>query len=314
LRLAQAGDCVAAVPKLERAEKLYHSAIVASRLGECDVSIGRLVEGTEILRKVVREPQAAEPTPAMAKALERAQRALDAAKPRIAGLTVKVAAVQDMNVKIDGAVVPAALVDTEVPTDPGEHSVEVSAPGFLKSSTRVKVGEGEKKSVTLTLTRDPNAIAPSVAPDAAEHSALAHSPSNTAARPVVALEPSSPPPRAPNHTAAYVSLGIGAVGLATGGVLGVLTLNRHKTLESECPKDSCPTDKQAELASAKKLGNLSTIAFGVGGAGVVLGTVLLFTGSSSADHAAAAPQSRFAGISRARFGVGPGQVLVDGEF
>src|SRR6478752_3743673 len=73
LKLAQANNCVEAVPKLERAEKLYHSTMVATRLGECYVNVGRLVEGTEILRKVLREPQPGEPTPALSKALERAQ-------------------------------------------------------------------------------------------------------------------------------------------------------------------------------------------------------------------------------------------------
>src|SRR6478736_303751 len=58
LKLAQANNCADAVPKLERAEKLYHSTMVATRLGECYVSVGRLVEGTEILRKALREPQA----------------------------------------------------------------------------------------------------------------------------------------------------------------------------------------------------------------------------------------------------------------
>ena len=52
LKLAQAGKCEEAIPKLERAEKLHHSAIVLSRLGECHVSEGKLVEGTEMLRKV----------------------------------------------------------------------------------------------------------------------------------------------------------------------------------------------------------------------------------------------------------------------
>src|SRR6478609_1201331 len=157
LKLAQANNCVEAVPKLERAEKLYHSAVVASRLGECYVNVGRLVEGTEILRKVLREPQPGEPTPALSKALERAQKVLDAAKPRIAGLTIKVAAVQEMSVKVDGTLVPGALIDTEIPVDPGDHAVEVAAPGFIKSGSRVTVAEGEKKSVTLTLARDPNA-------------------------------------------------------------------------------------------------------------------------------------------------------------
>src|SRR5437868_14590708 len=63
LRLAQANNCAEAVPKLERAEKLYHSSVVSIRLGECYVSVGRLVEGTELLRKALREPQPSEPTP-----------------------------------------------------------------------------------------------------------------------------------------------------------------------------------------------------------------------------------------------------------
>src|SRR6478736_3088395 len=125
LKLAQSGDCTGAIPKLERAEKLHHAPVVASRLGECYVSAGRLVEGTEVLRKVLREPAPADATPAYSKAMERAQHALDVAKPRIGGLTVKVAAVQDMLIKVDGNAVPGALVDAEIPADPGEHSIEV---------------------------------------------------------------------------------------------------------------------------------------------------------------------------------------------
>jgi hypothetical protein len=316
LKLAQAGDCAAAVPKLERAEKLYHATVVASRLGECYVSLGRLVEGTEILRKVLREPQSADATPAATKALDRAQRALDAAKPRIAGLTVKVAAVQDITVKIDGTLVPSALVETEIPTDPGEHSIDVNAPGFLKSSTHIKVSDAEKKTVTLTLTRDPNALV-AVVPAAEVAARQPGSSAATGLKPPAAEVPdrSVPAPTAANRTPAYVALGIGAAALATGGVLGVLTLKQHKALQDQCPNDVCPPDTQADLSSAKQLGNFSTIAFGVGGAGVVLGTVLLFTvGSSSADHAQAAPKSRFAGITRARVAVAPGQITLDGDF
>ncbi|HYJ07849.1 MAG TPA: hypothetical protein VEX18_02545, partial [Polyangiaceae bacterium] len=158
LKLAQAGNCGEAVAKLERAEKLYHSAVVASRLGECYVSQGRLVEGTEILRKVLREPLPADPQPNLLKALEKAQRTLDIARPRIAGLTIKVAAVEQLSVKVDGNPLAVALLETEIPSDPGEHSIEASAPGFLKVATRVSVTDAEKKTVTLTLTRDPNAV------------------------------------------------------------------------------------------------------------------------------------------------------------
>jgi hypothetical protein len=313
LKLAQANNCVEAVPKLERAEKLYHSTFVAIRLGECYVSVGKLVEGTELLRKSLREPQPTEPTPALAKALERAQKTVDLAKPRIAGLTVKVAAAQDMVVKIDGVVVPSALVDTEVPTDPGEHSVEVTAPGFLKSGTRLSMGEGEKKSVTLTLTRDPNAVsASSVDPSEARPT------EPTAPAPAAPPSVSAPPPaveRAPNLTGAYVAWGLGAAALATGGVLGVLTMQKHSDLEGDCESGVCPVERQGDLDSAKTLGNFSTIAFGVGAAGAVLGTVLFFTaGPSSSDRAAGTPERRFVGLTRPRVAVGPAQLRIEADF
>jgi hypothetical protein len=317
LKLAQANNCAEAVPKLERAEKLYHSTVVASRLGECLVSVGRLVEGTEILRKVLREPQSGQPTPALTKALERAQRTLEAATPRIAGLTIKVAAVQDMRIKLDGNVVPSALFDSELPTDPGEHSVEVTAPGFLKSTLRLSVSEGEKKSATLTLARDPNAPTTPVATEQpASTSAAAASP--TSAAPPSASAPAGPTPtpaRAPNRTAAYVSLGFGAAGLAAGGVLGFLTMQQHKDLKADCPNNVCSQAVQSDIDSAKRLGNMSTIAFGVGGAGLVLGTVLFFTaGPSNADHASGAPRPRFAGLSSPRVAVGPTSIELGADF
>jgi len=317
LKLAQANNCADAVPKLERAEKLYHSAVVAGRLGECYVSVGRLVEGTEVLRKVLREPQAADATPALTKAMDRAQRVLDAAKPRIAGLTIKVAAVADVRVKIDGNVLQSALVDSEVPTDPGEHSIEVSAPGFLRSGSRITLAEGEKKSVSLTLTRDPNAV---VAPAPAGDAGATHPTSSSPARdqpsaPALAAQPNAPTNREPNRTGAYVSLGIGAAGLAAGGVLGLLTMQQHTDLQGRCPNDVCTPTEQQDLDSAKQLGNFSTIAFGVGGAGLVLGAVLFFTaGSSEADHANAAPKRKFAGLSHPRIGIGPTQIELGADF
>jgi hypothetical protein len=317
LKLAQANNCADAMPKLERAEKLYHSAVVASRLGECYVSIGHLVEGTEILRKVLREPLPAEPPAALLKALDRAQRTLDTAKPRIAGLSVKVASVQNMSVKIDGTALPSALVDTEIPTDPGEHSIEVFAPGFMKSGTRISVGDGEKKTVTLTLSRDPNAAVLPAAAAAVPTAGKVGSDSSasTASNSTVASSSSAPAERAPNRTAAYISLGFGAAGLVAGGVLGLLTIKKHQDLQSQCPNNVCGRDQQHAFDSAKRFGNLATIAFGVGGAGLLLGSVLFFTASpNNADHASNAVKARFAGLSALRVAVGPGQIRLGADF
>jgi hypothetical protein len=274
-----------------------------------------LVEGTEVLRKVLREPQPADAPPALTKALDRAQKTLDAATPRIAALTIRIAAVQDMRVKLDGNVVPSALLDSEVPADPGEHNIEVTAPGFLKSASRVSVSEGEKRSVSLTLARDPNAAVaapPATAPISRADPVAASGPSRSAP---VAEGPRAVPASAPNRTAAYVSLGFGVAGMATGGVLGYLTLTQKTSLQDQCPGGVCSPDQQEDLDSAKRTGTLSTIAFGVGGVGLVLGTVLFFTAAPHhEDQARATPKPRFAGLSQPRVAIGPTRVELSADF
>lgn len=320
LKLAQAGNCAGAVPKLERAEKLYHSPVVASRLGECYVSLGRLVEGTEVLRKVLREPVSGDKTPALTKALERAQQALDAAAPHIAALTIKVPAVSDMNVHIDGQSVPSALIDTEVPIDPGDHVVEVAAPGFTSATSRVHVGDGEKKSVTLTLARDPNAaVAPAPSTTTEPNRESASVTSEAAPKPAPEPRAVPPEPRAAahksSHTAAYVSWGIGVAGVAAGSVLGLNAMKRYEHLHDQCPGDVCSGAQSGDLDAAKRVGTLSTVAFGVGGAAILLGTVLFVTaGSGDDEQAHASMPRRSAGPSLAGIAVGPGRIVLDGRF
>jgi hypothetical protein len=320
LKLAQSGNCTEAVPKLERAEKLYHSTVVAIRLGECYVDVGRLVEGTEILRKSLREPLPPDPPAALAKALERAQHTLDTAKPHIGGLTIKVTAVPDMSLRVDGKSVSATLIDTEVPMDPGEHVVEATAPGYIKSTSRVSLSDAEKKSVTITLARDPNAPVPVKTAPAAEPSV------ESGARPAQLSAPASSAPQetptpsapsaAPNRIGAYVALGFGVVGLGIGGVFGVIAMNEHSDLKATCPDNACQPESRTALDTAKRNGNISTIAFGAGAAGVVLGTVLYFAAGSgsSAQRDASAPRHEFAGFSHPRADIGPRSVAFGADF
>ncbi len=324
LKLAQAGKCDEAAPKLERAEKLHHSAIVLSRLGECNVSLGKLVEGSEQLRKVLREPLPANPTPALSKAYEHAQAALDSARPRIGGLTVSLggAAPQGTRLTVDGKEVPATLVDTELPADPGDHTIEASAPGYLKASAHVSLGNADKKTVSLKLDADPNAPAPT--PEAAPAVAGANSaPANGDETPAAqssananAATSSPPAPHeSPNHAAAYVAWGMGVVGVGVGSAFGLIAMKDKHDLTSRCGSNACGADSSSSLDSAKRAGNISTIAFGVGGAGLVLGTVLFFTVGNPSERAGSAePAKRFAGLTHGRAMIGPGSVQLAADF
>ena len=331
LKLADAGRCSEAIDKLARAEKLHHSAIVQSRLGECQISLGKLVDGTENLRKVLREPVPANPSPALVKARERAQTALDGAKPKIAFLMISVKGPKEVStatVTVDGESVPTALLDADRPTDPGEHVIEASAPGYLKASARVSVKEAERKAVSVRLDADPNAVAPPPPASPTEPGAGAQhapqrdpTPTPPARESRFAVGADTGASAAPNRTGAYIAWAIGGVALAVGGGFGAVAMKGKNELN--CTGNSCPESDRDKLADAKANGNISTAAFIVGGVGVVLGTVLFFTASgsssgssSSTRTAGAAPPARPTGLAafEPRAYVGVGQIGLAGSF
>jgi hypothetical protein len=322
VKLAQAGKCDEAVDKLERAEKLHHAPIVLANLGECRVSQGRLVEGTEMLRRVLREPLPDHPTPALTKAYEHAQTTLDAAAPKIGKLVISVSAQGEAQpvVNVDGESVSSALLGAERPTDPGEHAVEATAVGYLKATAKVSLGEGEKKSVKLELERDPSYVAPVAAVEESPRPAVVES-AQPASKPVLdnssVSEESAPRVHeSPNHTAAYVSWIIGGAALAVGGGFGIAAMSAKNDLDKVCTGNSCPPDAHDKLDAAKRNGTIATIGFGVGAAGIALGTVFFFTvgGSSDGHDTALHAAPRHAAHPKLRAGVGLGNVQLAGEF
>jgi hypothetical protein len=295
LKLADAGKCADAIEKLQRAEKLHHAPIVLGRLGECQIQQGKIVDGTENLRKVLREPLPANPSAALVKARERAQTALDSAKPKIAFLTITVKGPPNNSattVTVDGQPVSSALLDTERPSDPGEHVVEASAQGYLKTTSKVTLGAGQKEAVTLKLESDPNYVPPSTAEaggtggktgGAGESSSGSGSPSVGGS--ILVLGP-------PNRSGAYIAWAFGGAALGVGAGFGAVAIKGKNDLEGKCPQNQCSPAYDGQLNSAKTAGTISTVAFGVGAAAVVLGTVLYFTATptSSVERSRAQPR------------------------
>jgi hypothetical protein len=312
LKLADLGNCPEAIDKLARAEKLHHAPIVLGRLGECLVGQGRIVEGTEALRKLLREPLPPNAIPALVRAHERAQSVFDTAKIKIAQLIIFVKTpAEGLVVTVDGQPLSSVLLGGERPTDPGDHVIEANAPGYFKASRQVTLGAGEKQEINLELQPDPQAAAareqaaasgtgPAAGPGQGSAVAGTHPPGAATGRWSTS---------APNRTGAYVSWAIGGAGLAAGGIFGFLALRQKSDLDDDCgeSKVCTTTTSKGKLDSARLAGNISTVLFGVAGAGLALGTALYFTASSSN---AETPPAAF----RARPWVGFGSVGVDGQF
>ncbi len=300
LKLADAGHCAQAIDKLFRAEKLRHSPIVLGRLGECQIEEGKVVDGTEDLQRLLHEPVPSNPPASLGRARERAQSVLDAAKSKIASLTISVRGASDNEVTVDGQPVSALLLDRDRPTDPGEHVVEASAPGCLKSTRHVTLAAGEKQEVTLKLRIDPTAKTAAPPATADNPSAPLLQP-KTEMSSTVMTETSPAMQSAPHHTASTILWVTGGAAVAAGGVFGYLAMNDKRTLDNQCVNGACPTGSKGTLDSANRYATVSTVLIGVGAAGAALGTVLYFTAGSnpSTEHPPTGLHSRaFVGLNR----------------
>lgn len=318
VKLAQADRCAEALESLDRAEKLRHSAIVLAHLGQCQVKLGKWVEGSESLRKTLREPLPENPSPALEQAYQSAMTTLRDLKPRIPQMKIIVNAPREVELKltIDGETVQSSVIGVALPANPGDHLIEVTAPGFLRSSKQLTLAPGASTEVELVLERDPSAPVAAPHDEQAQSGAVPHEASFAADSEPTAAETSS---SGAGKVLAYLSYGVGAVGLGVGIGFGQAAMSEESKLRAACPNRICPPERKAELDRARSKGTISTIGFAAAGGGLALGTILLLTsGSSSESQQRGTTQTRARTASgvkpRAALGVGLGSVSVNGEF
>lgn len=279
--LADAGKCDEAIDKLSRAEKLHHAPTILGRLGECQVEVGRLVEGTENLQKVIREPLGPNPPSAFVQAVERAKKVLLVAEPKIARLTIFVEP-DSATVTIDGVIVPQASVGTARPIDPGSHVLDVRAPGHKNAMQTVTLNTSQVASVTIKLEKLPEPTEPT------EPEPPAPPPKKIEPPPPPAYTAPPPPDHSATRTIGTVSFVIGGVALGAGATFGLFALDRKNALDRACDGTNCPEDARATLDAAQNWAVASTVCFVVGGAAIAAGGVL-FLVSAEKRHAAVSP-------------------------
>jgi hypothetical protein len=221
--------------------------------------------------------------------------------PRLPYLTIVVgasAAALHPDVLRDRGVVGAAEFGTAIPVDPGMHTVSASASGRIDWSTTVAVTEGHTQTVTV-----PELAAAPEAPVATASAA----PSPAAPTPLPA-EPPTPTQTGGNGLGAQRGVAIGAgvlglAGIAVGTYFGVDSINKHNDATDACATSQCKTQAGVNLWSdARQAGNISTIAFVVGGVALAGGIVLWFTAPHRAE------------TTTAQLGVGPGSLQLRGTW
>ncbi len=244
-------------------------------LGRALVEVGALVEAEEVLAGVASTK---EPNTAKAKAV--AGQLAKQLGGRIPTLKIEVRGpdAAKATVSVDGA---AAEVGKDLRYDPGDHEVSARAPSGASAKETIVLAERENKTVTLTLVAPANVDAPK---DDAKGSGGTMVP-------------------------AAISYAVGGVGLAVGAVLGVLAFQKTAEVEEMCGGTTCPREFAEDVALAQDYGTGSTVAFAIGGLGVVAGLILTFTVGMSGDSDE--PEKKEAWVMPV---VGPGWVGVTGAF
>ena len=179
------------------------------------------------------------------------------------------------DVRVDGQALGHAAWTTPLPLDPGTHVFVFGAPGKKAETRTIVLAAGPVVNrVDVPMLED--------VPDHARDHAHDHAPVAAIDR-----EPDAPGDTgSARRTIAFVTGGAGIVALGIGTYFGLETLAKKRDVDAHCTGRFCDAQGLAADDAAHAAATASTIAFGVGVAGVAVGAFLLLT--SKSDEASAA--------------------------
>jgi len=204
------------------------------------------------------------------------QRAADI-EARLPLLTVRfgAGAPPSAEVRVDGALLAPDDLGTPLPMDPGEHLVTLDIPGQPRQELPVDLAERDRKEVLLgagiagSLTSAPGSPA-----RAADRGGL------------------------PRQTLGLLIGGVGVAALTTAGVTGAIVVARDAEIDRLCASKSCNQEGYDLVQGNRTLLIVNAIAWGVGIAGVGVGTWLLVTGGG--DEATVKTKAKAKARAKAR--------------
>lgn len=290
-----AGDYAQAVDLFQRAESLVHAPPHLLYMARANEKLGRLVTARELYNKIIRENLPPSAPQAFRDAQAAAEEEIRAVEPRLARLTVSIAAPPGVVpvVTMDGKEVPAALLGVPRPVDPGEHLVEAKAEGYRAAQQSTTLSEGGTGTVELTLEVDPNAPA-APAPEPAANT----EPHQVAMPTAMPADAGPREQRSGLRTPAYVAFGVGAVGVGAGILFTLQSASKRsdademyeecasRGVDGQCKKDDPLSSEVASLDDeAGTARTLAIVGYAAGGLGIAAGVTLLLLDMQSKSSA-----------------------------
>jgi hypothetical protein len=298
-----AGKFEQAIDLFKRAESVVHATPHLLYLARSYAQLNQLVQARESYLAIVSEPPASNASQVLKDTYNTAEAELDKLDPRVPRVTIVVQGegANGVQVVVDNAPFPSALLGVPQPINPGQHLFKATADGAESSPTSLDVREGARETVMLTLrasegqpARSGASAASRSGQDSSDDAAVDSSDSGT------------------RRVVAYSALGLGAVGVG----LGTLFLVQRNGVQGEgddlfdaCNPGCSDDEKEAigdkdDEAQGKLV--LSLASYGVGALGIGTGITLLLLDASEGKS-----ETARAGV---RPWVGFGSVGLNGRF
>lgn len=306
-QLVLAGNVVAACPKFEESQRLDPALGTVLNLADCYEKEGRTASAWS--RFVEAESTArAERHPEVAQfARERAARL----EPRLSKIVIQVSGPipQGFELKRDDIVVGSAQWGAPIPVNPGSHMVVATAPSRMRWEQKIDLTSSSGTVIVRVAIPEPNQSENTTPPTGSSTRAASEIPGSSAATLIAASEPHDESTLSGQEVAALVVAGVGVGGVAIGSIFGLQSISKHnQAFHGTCNDNNC-TAERASLSDARTAGNISTVGFIVGAAGLGAGALLWWTVKSGTGT-----ETAHGFAETARLAVRPGQVSLEGTW
>lgn len=292
--LSQAGRHEEACEKYEASQALDPALGTLLYLGDCYERIGKLASAWAVFREAASLAR----TSGQRQRQETADARSTALEPRLSRVAIGVpeaSAVDGLEVRLSGLVVPRASWGVALPVDPGDHRIDARAPGRHPWVANLRMeGDGAREDIEIPVL----AVAP-----AREGTTVLDQPVSEHAG------SGRPSPKAsPDHAQRIAGITVSAVGVASvaaGAILGARALARNDDSLDECRTDdpNLCTPLGVELRDeAQDYALGSTIAFISGGGLIAAGVAIYFT--AGLGDGASQRMGRFTPLVVAQHGAG----------
>lgn len=196
------------------------------------------------------------------KAAETADAERNALKPKLGFVLVHVDhATDDTKLTVGGEDIRRAGWAEPAPVVPGTTEIVVETPGQAPVRQSVNVQQGKTDEITI---------------DAAQNGALPASSSPSNATTADANASASPTgfDRTKLRPYAYIAGGVGAAGLVTFVVAGVLANGTYSDLQQKCGTSACPPAQSSEISRGKTEQTIANVGLVLGVVGLGVGVTL----------------------------------------